>query len=114
MNYALLTLSVVAAAALEPARMVNQAGTYPAAGGLAFDGKTTGPEAAAAIVAAERAKNETQARAHADDAPNKAPAGGAPSDVKKTDAEKANEATALAAAEGISVVAALKKLGYAA
>ena len=36
MNYALLTLSVVAAAAIETARMVNQAGNYPAAGGLAF------------------------------------------------------------------------------
>lgn len=36
MNYAILTLSVVAAAALEPARMVNQAGSYPAAGGLAW------------------------------------------------------------------------------
>lgn len=36
MNFALLTLSVVAAAALEAGRMVNQAGNYPAAGGLAF------------------------------------------------------------------------------
>lgn len=36
MNLAILTLSVVAAAAVESARMVNQAGSYPAAGGLAF------------------------------------------------------------------------------
>lgn len=36
MNYALLTLSVTAAGALAANRMVNQAGAYPAAGGLAF------------------------------------------------------------------------------
>lgn len=81
---------------------------------LAFDGKTSGDQAAAAIVAAEREKNATQARAHAEDAPTAAPAGGAPSDVKKTPTEKAAEAEALAKTKGISIIAALKELGYAA
>jgi hypothetical protein len=36
MNIALLTLTVIAAAATATARCVNQAGAYPAAGGLAF------------------------------------------------------------------------------
>lgn len=36
---------------------------------LAFDGKTTGPEAAAAVLAAERTVRAAQARATADDAP---------------------------------------------
>lgn len=35
-NLATLTLTVIAAAALEPARFVKQDGTMPAAGGVAF------------------------------------------------------------------------------
>lgn len=81
---------------------------------LAADGKTTGPEAAAAIVAAERARVDAATAAHKNDAPSPAATGAAPSDKPKTDAEKAAEATKLAQEKGISVVAALKELGYAA
>ena len=44
---------------------------------LAADGKTTGPEAAAAVLAAERSLRETQARAEVNDAPNPAKAAAA-------------------------------------
>ncbi len=80
---------------------------------LAFDGKTTGPEAAMAVMAAERARIAGAAAAHAEDAPKAVPHSSAPSDTVKTDEVKAAEASALAKKEGISVVAALKKLGYA-
>lgn len=40
---------------------------------LAFDGKTTGPEAAAAVLAAERTARETQRKAAASDAPAPVP-----------------------------------------
>lgn len=49
---------------------------------LAADGKTTGPEAAAAVLAAERSLRETQARAEVNDAPSPAKAAAA------TDADK--------------------------
>lgn len=42
---------------------------------LAFDGKTTGPEAAAAVLAAERAVIQARTTAHANDAPKAAPSG---------------------------------------
>ena len=80
---------------------------------LAFDGKTTGPEAAMAVMAAERARIAGAAAAHAADAPPAAPHAAAPSDAVKTPEVKAAEASALAKKEGITVVAALKKLGYA-
>ena len=40
---------------------------------LAFDGKTTGPEAASAVLAAERKARETKLGAMKEDAPNPAP-----------------------------------------
>lgn len=80
---------------------------------LAFDGKTTGPEAAMAVMAAERKRVATAAAAHAADAPNPAPHASAPADTAKTAEAKAAEAAALSKKEGISVVAALKKLGFA-
>jgi len=40
---------------------------------LAFDGKTTGPEAASAVLAAERKARETKLGAMTADAPNPAP-----------------------------------------
>jgi signal peptide peptidase SppA len=46
---------------------------------MANDGKTTGPEAAAAVLAAERNVRKAQAQAHADDAPKPAPHAAAPS-----------------------------------
>ena len=45
---------------------------------LAADGKTTGPEAAAAVLAAERSVRQAQAQAHAGDAPKPAPHAAAP------------------------------------
>lgn len=42
---------------------------------LAFDGKTTGPEAAMAVLAAEKQTIEAQRKAHGQDAPPAAPAG---------------------------------------
>lgn len=80
---------------------------------LAFDGKTTGAEAAMAVLVAERARTASAAAAHAADAPAAVPHASAPSDAALTPQAKAAEASALAKTEGISVVAALKKLGYA-
>jgi capsid assembly protease len=48
---------------------------------LAVDGKTTGAEAAQAILAADRAALKAAAKAHADDAPAAAPAAAAPADA---------------------------------
>lgn len=79
---------------------------------LAADGKTTGPEAAMAVVAAERAAQEAAARAFVEDAPAPAATSAAPSDTPKTADQMAAEAQALAKEKGISVVAALKELGY--
>lgn len=80
---------------------------------LAADGKTTGPEAAMAVLAVERTRAAGAAVAHFADAPLAASHAAAPSDAKKTPAVQAAEATALAKSKGISVVAALKELGFA-
>lgn len=80
---------------------------------LAFDGKTTGSDAAMAVMAAERARIAGAAAAHAADAPNAVQHSAAPSDAAKTPAAKAAEAEALAKTKGIGIVAALKELGYA-
>ena len=80
---------------------------------LAFDGKTTGPEAAMAVMAAERVRLAGAAAAHAADAPDPVKHSAAPSDTAKTPAQKAAEAEALAKTKGIGIVAALKELGYA-
>ena len=80
---------------------------------LAFDGKTTAAEAAMAVMAAERQRVASAAAAHAADAPAAVPHAAAPADAGKTKAEQAAEATALAKQKGISVVTALKELGYA-
>lgn len=81
---------------------------------LAFDGKTTGPEAAMAVMAAERGRIAAAAAAHAADAPAAAAPSTAPPDTEKTNSVKAAEAMALAKTKGIPIVAALKELGYAA
>ena len=49
---------------------------------LAFDGKTSGPEAAAAVLAAERSVRQAAVQAHHRDAPAPAPASAAPSDTQ--------------------------------
>jgi signal peptide peptidase SppA len=48
---------------------------------LAFDGQTSGPEAAAAVLAAERSVRQAAVQAHHRDAPAPAPASAAPSDT---------------------------------
>lgn len=80
---------------------------------LAFDGKTTGPEAAMAVLAAERTRTASAAAAHAADAPKAAPHAAAPADGVKTAEQKAAEAQAYAKEKGIGIVAALKELGFA-
>jgi len=80
---------------------------------MALDGKTTGAEAAMAVLAAERTRLASAGASHFKDAPAAAKHGAAPSDAKKTPAQQAAEATTLAKSKGISVVAALKELGYA-
>lgn len=82
---------------------------------LAFDGKTTGPEAAAAVLAAEREARAAQARAHAADAPQAVPASVAPvtEAATKTKTEQLAEARAYAATHNVDIVAALKALGFA-
>lgn len=83
---------------------------------LSADGKTTGPEAAMALLAAEAKARGNAAQAHAADAPNPVPASTAPeaSGVTLTKAEQTEQARAYAAENGISFVAALKKLGFSA
>lgn len=82
---------------------------------LAFDGKTTGPEAAMAVLAAERATREAAAKAFMDDAPAAAQPSAAPADSAPTDkAAQAAQAKAYAQEKGVSFVSALKALGFAA
>ena len=81
---------------------------------LAADGKTTGPEAAMAVLAAERAAQEAIGKAMVEaDAPAAVQGSAAPSDKPKPADQMAAEAKALSKEKGISVVAALKELGYA-
>ena len=81
---------------------------------LAADGNTTGPEAAAAVLAAERGARNAAAQAHANDAPNAAPAAHAPvASEDKTGDQKVAEAKAYAVAHKIDFIAAVKALGHA-
>lgn len=81
---------------------------------LAADGKTTGPEAAVAVLAAERAAVAARGKAFVDDdAPAPAKNGAAPSDMPKTKAQQAAEAKAYAAEHGVDFITAMKKLGFA-
>ncbi len=80
---------------------------------LAFDGQTTGPQAAAAVLAAERQARASTLAAHDADAPAPAANNTAPVDTIKTREEQAAEAKAYASANGLSFIAALKKLGFA-
>lgn len=80
---------------------------------LALDGKTTGPEAAQAILAADRSTLAAAARAHSADAPTAAPAAPAQADtVEPTKAEQVEQAKAYAAKHGVSFVSALKQLAF--
>ena len=81
---------------------------------LAFDGKTTAPEAAMAVLSAEKTARSKAIAAHDADAPKPAAASAAPA----SEAPGAEQQTALAKAHakehGLSFVAALKALGFAA
>lgn len=78
---------------------------------LAFDGKTTGPEAAQAIVAAEKQLRVGNLAALDRDAPTAAASAAAPADVAPSKEALAAKAQALAAEKGIDIVAAFKILG---
>jgi ClpP class serine protease len=81
---------------------------------LAVDGKTTGPEAAQAILAAERKALKDAGDAHRADAPAAAPAAAAPKDAPeggKTREQLAVEARAYAAEHKVDFVAACQALG---
>lgn len=81
---------------------------------LAFDGATTPELAGMAVLKAEKDARAAALAAHANDAPPAAAPSAAPSDTPKTKAEQVAEAQALSRAEGVDLVAALKRLGYAA
>lgn len=81
---------------------------------MAFDGKTTAPEASMAVLKAEGDARAAAIKAHEDDAPNPARASATPPDKgAKTKAEQVAEAQAHAKAKGVDLVTALKELGYA-
>lgn len=82
---------------------------------LAFDGTTTGAQAAMAVLAAERQSLSAAAAAHASDAPPAANHAAAPADegTELTKEQQAAKAKAHAKAKGIDFVAAMKDLGFA-
>ena len=81
---------------------------------LAFDGKTTAPEASMAVLKAEGDQRAAAIKAHADDAPAAAKGSAAPADKgNKTKQQMAAEAEAHAKKTGVDLVTALKELGYA-
>jgi capsid assembly protease len=81
---------------------------------LATDGKTTGDQAAAAVLAAERKSRQAAIDAHASDAPPAAKPSAAPGDQEKTKQQQVEEAQAyMKANKGVDLVGALKALGHA-
>lgn len=81
---------------------------------LAFDGKTTAPEASMAVLKAEGDQRAAAIKAHQDDAPAAAKGSAAPADKgAKTKDQQVAEAQAHAKANGVDLVTALKALGYA-
>lgn len=80
---------------------------------LAFDGRTTGPEAATAVLGAERALRERAVQAHAADAPPAAPPSqGDPAAAGKSREQMAAEAQAHAQKTGVDFITAFKQLGF--
>lgn len=81
---------------------------------LAFDGKTTAPEASMAVLKAEGDQRAAAIKAHADDAPEAAKGSAAPADKgAKTKDQMVAEAQGYAKEKGVDLVTALKDLGYA-
>ena len=81
---------------------------------LAADGKTTGPEAAMAVLAAERSAQAAAAQAFMNDAPAPAKTAAAPADTVKTKVQQVAEAKAYAKEHKVDFIAAMKSLGFAA
>jgi hypothetical protein len=81
---------------------------------LAFDGKTTAPEAAMAVLQAEVAARGQAIKAHDADAPKPVASSSAPSDQALSAEQQTTQAKAHAREHGVSFVAALKALGFAA
>ena len=81
---------------------------------LAADGKTTGPEAAMAVLAAERSAQEAAGKAFMADAPAPAKTAAAPADAPKTKVQQVAEAKAYAADNKVDFITAMKALGFAA
>jgi capsid assembly protease len=82
---------------------------------LATDGKTTGPEAAMAVLAAEKSAVEARGKAFVEtDAPAPAKTAAAPSDKPVTKTEQVAQAKAYAAEHKVDFITAMKKLGFAA
>ena len=84
---------------------------------LAFDGKTTGPEAAMQVLGAHKASLAKTAAAHFNDASPAAPgssSAAAPENQggAKSRADKNNEALAYAKEHGVEFAVAWKKLGF--
>jgi capsid assembly protease len=81
--------------------------------GLAMDGKTTGAQAAAIVIAAERKQREDAAAAFDKDAPPAVDPSAAPSNVSLDDTQKVVQAKAYAKEHGCDFVAAMKALNFA-
>lgn len=83
-------------------------------GTLAYDGQTTAAAAAVQVLGAEKAARAAAVKAHADDAPPPAKASATPPDKgAKSKDQQLVEAQAHAKEKGVTLVAALKELGYA-
>jgi signal peptide peptidase SppA len=80
-----------------------------------FDGKTSPGDAALAVMAAERKKLSAQAQANESEAPAPVKTGATPATdpPAKTEQQKADEVSALAAKEGIDPLLAAQRLGFA-
>lgn len=81
---------------------------------LAADGKSTGGDAAMAILAAQKAEAEAARKAHEEDAPAPAKAAHAPEDkpAAKSKEQQVAEAQRFAAEKGVDIVSAMKQLGF--
>ena len=79
-----------------------------------MDGKTTGLEAAAAVLHAERSARAAAAQAHADDAPQAVPTSHAPLDqMIMSKEDQVAKAQAYAEDHKVDFITALKALNFA-
>lgn len=84
---------------------------------LSADGKSTGPDAAMAILAAERQTRQAAAQAHAAEAPPAAPSSAAAATqgegAKPNKAEQTSQAKKYAAEHSCDFMTAMERLGFA-